>query len=376
MVMLYLLVKGVEKMAEALKNMYNTAYFKHFSGILKEAYPEFNETSFIELIFDQDWENKELKQRIRHISAVLCQTLPASYPSALQILMEVAPSCRGFESLFFPDFVEAFGLDPEHWDMSISALETLTPFSSSEFAVRPFIQSDPDRMMAIMLRWAEHEDHHVRRLASEGCRPRLPWAAPLKALKADPSPVIPILTLLKEDSSEYVRKSVANHLNDISKDHPALVKQIASDWKGKHTATDWIIKHGCRTLLKRGDHEVLTLFGLETSPKVEIKELTLSASTLAIGDSLNFTFSLNHTNPNPYRLRVEYAIDFVKANGSISRKLFKITENIYKQGTTVFNRTQRFQNLSTRKHYAGKHRITIVINGQEMAEDYFQLTNL
>ncbi|MCE5173124.1 DNA alkylation repair protein [Paenibacillus profundus] len=358
-------------MAEALKEMYNPSFFQHFCAIVKQAHPEFDDRLFMNLIFDQEWGNRELKQRFRHITHALSATLPPSYPEAIELLMKITPQCRGFEYLFFPDFVEEYGL--AHWDVSISALKQFTASSSSEFAVRPFIEADPIKMMSIMEEWARDEDHHVRRLASEGCRPRLPWAAPLKMFKDNPAPILPILSLLKEDESEYVRKSVANNLNDISKDHPGLVKKIGSEWKGQHPHTDWIIKHGCRTLLRKADPEVLSLFGFNTEPDVQIKNLLLSNDQLSIGDTLAFEFVLVNPSPDIHKLRIEYGINFVKANGTTSRKLFKITENTYKNGEVAFHRTHSFKDLSTRTHYEGQHRIFIAINGREMAEAYLQL---
>lgn len=360
-------------MAEALKNMYNQSFFNHFCSIVKRVYPKFDKQLFIKLIFDEEWENRELKQRIRHITHTLSHTLPPSYPEAIDILIKIAPECKGFEYLFFPDFVERYGIS--YWDLSVSALKQFTSSSSSEFAVRPFIEQDPKIMMMIMEKWAQDKDHHVRRLASEGCRPRLPWATPLKMFKDNPAPILPILSLLKEDESEYVRKSVANNLNDMSKDHPHIVKKLCAEWKNEHPYTDWIIKHGCRTLLRKADPEVLSLFGFETKLDVYIKDLSLSSEQLEIGDAITFHFALVNQSLDSYKLRIEYGIDFVKANGSTSRKLFKITENTYRNGETIFNRTHSFKDLSTRKHYEGRHRLSIVINGQEMASAYFQLNS-
>src|SRR5690606_550673 len=145
-------------------------------------------------------------------------TLPPDYIEAVGVLKKAAPYFTGLEAMIFPDFVETYGLD--HWEASMDALELMTRYSSSEYAVRPFIAKDTERMMAQMLEWAHSDSEHVRRLASEGCRPRLPWAMGLTMLKKDPSPILPILETLKQDESLYVRRSVANNLNDISKDHP------------------------------------------------------------------------------------------------------------------------------------------------------------
>ena len=169
-------------------------------------------------IFDNNWKDKALKQRMKHISASLHHYLPMQYSDAIQILMKSSSKFRGFQYMFFPGFVERYGLN--QYETSIQALEHFTKHSSSEFAVRPFITKYNHKMMAQMEVWAESDNHPIRRLASEGCRPRLPWATALPEFKQDPAPILPILEKLKNDESEYVRRSVANNLNDISKDHP------------------------------------------------------------------------------------------------------------------------------------------------------------
>lgn len=359
-------------MADTFVDKYNEEFFGKFTSLLNQEYPAFEPERFLTLIYDERWEHEQFKQRIRHISEALHMTLPASYTDALAVLTRVAHQCRGVEYLFFPDFVEAYGLDD--WNASIAALERFTPYSSSEFAVRPFIIQDSETMMAQMLGWSRHHDHHVRRLASEGCRPRLPWAMALNHFKADPSPIVPVLEQLKRDSSEYVRKSVANNLNDISKDHPDLVIQLARNWHGEDPHTDWIIKHGCRSLLRQGVPEVLSLFGFVISPDVTVDNLVLDTGTLAIGESLTFSFTIRANSSTSQRLRVEYGIDFVKANGKTSRKLFKITEHELGRTERSYVRTHQFKDLTTRKHYPGEHRLTIVLNGVELAAADFNVT--
>ncbi|MFD0959097.1 DNA alkylation repair protein [Paenibacillus chungangensis] len=352
-------------MAETFAGRYTEHFLRQFALRVKGSYAAFDEERFMRLVQDENWEQKQLKQRIRHISVALRAILPKAYREAVDVLDDIAPQCTGIEYLFFPDFVEVFGLDD--WEASITALERFTPYSTSEFAVRSFILSDPDRMMSQMLEWTSHPDHHVRRLASEGCRPRLPWGIALHPFKADPSPILPILERLKTDDSEYVRKSVANNLNDISKDHPEVVKGIARSWHGKHAGTDWIVKHGCRGLLRKADPDVLSLFGFPDKPDVTVTELALGEPSVEIGETLNFTFTIRSTNiSGPQRLRIEYGIDFVKANGKTSRKLFKVAERDIGSAELQYARAHSFKDLTTRKHYPGKHRLTIVINGVEL----------
>ena len=206
-------------MAEKLKDAFFTrATLTRLADAIAQADARFDRSQFLSLVFDAEWEAKELKARLRHAAVCLGRVLPPSYAQALKILRQVAPHSSGFDGLIFPEFVEVYGLD--EWERSLPALEFFTRFGSSEFAVRPFLHRDPARVMQYVMKWADSDNHHVRRLASEGCRPRLPWAMALPKFKADPSPLFPVLEKLKDDESDYVRKSVANNLNDISKDHP------------------------------------------------------------------------------------------------------------------------------------------------------------
>jgi 3-methyladenine DNA glycosylase AlkC len=280
----------------------------------------------------------------------------------------------GLEHMLFTEYVELFGI--EHYDTSMEAMEFITQFISCEYAVRPFIIRYPDKAMKQMLQWSKHKSLHVRRFSSEGARPRLPWAMALPALKKDPAPLLPILENLKDDESEFVRKSVANNLNDITRDHPEMVLKLVKQWQGKSPRTDWIIKHGSRTLLRKAHPTALQLFGLAVSDKVVVDKLKLAVKSLAIGDKLDFSFNLTNTGSKAIKLRVEYGIDYMKSNGKTNRKLFKITENTYQPGQTyTFKRSQSFRNLTTRKHYEGQHGLAIVINGQELAGKSFTLTS-
>lgn len=352
-------------MAEPLKNLLNETYFKHFTTVFQQVDSDFDAEKFWRLLFDENWESRELKQRMRHASHTLRQMLPQDYIEALELLKRAAPSFTGLGAMIFPDFVEVYGL--AHWEASVAALELMTQYSSSEFAVRPFIAADLERMMAQMLKWAQSDNEHVRRLASEGCRPRLPWAMALTMLKKDPAPILPILEVLKQDESLYVRRSVANNLNDISKDHPEVLKQIARRWHGQHPDTDWILKHASRGLLRKADPDIMSLFGFETMVGMRVDGLSLSKQELSIGGDTVIAFELVNTGTEPLKLRVEYGIDFIKKNGTTSRKLFKITENVYEPGVVSFSRRHSFADLSTRKHYPGVHRLAIVINGVELA---------
>jgi len=359
-------------MAEPLKAMYNETFLRAFIDIVRKAYPAFDGEAFVRLTLGAGWNELELKGRMRRISESLRAKLPVEYESALGILEEIADECPGFPYLFFPDFVERYGL--EHWDRSIAALEKFTMMSSSEFAVRPFLILDQPRMMAQMLRWSGHPNEHVRRLASEGCRPRLPWAVALPALKRDPGPIWPILERLKADPSEYVRRSVANNLNDISKDHPTKVLEVARAWKGNNEETDWIVRHGCRGLLRAADSEIMALFGIVPLPEIQVREWTVSPTAVMIGESVEFRYILQLPKGEPIKLRLELAVYFPRSTGKIYRKLFKLSEKIAAGGSLLQGgRAFSFKDLSTRRHYAGLHRMALILNGQEVAAADVQL---
>ena len=357
-------------MAELLKHRYSATYIQRLATIAQHHHPVFDIPGFSQQIFDSDWEARELKSRMHHITLCLHQQIGMSYPSSIQLLSQMVADFSGFEAMFFPDYVMTFGLDD--WDTSMEALALFTQYSSSEFAVRPFILQNPERMMAQMLSWSTHPNEHVRRLSSEGCRPRLPWAPALPLLKQSPTMILPILEQLKQDSSLYVRRSVANNLNDISKDNPQVTGEIANRWLGQHSTTDWLVKHGCRTLLKKADPEILKLFGYDNQ-SIDVVDFKLSSNQLSMGETLGFTFSLTSDGPSLGKVRAEYAIDFVKANGQRSRKLFKISESSVQTNRKAFKKSHCFKPLSTRKHYPGEHRITLQINGQEKGCLPFQL---
>jgi len=359
-------------MAERLKDMFFTKASVHaLADAIKRCYGRFNKGRFAQLVFDDAFDELELKQKMRHTTECLRQTLPKSYPRAVKILIEAAPEIKGFEAMCLPDYVELYGLDD--WDLSMKALEWFTKYSSSEFAIRPFLERDAKRGMAFMEKLADDADANVRRFASEGCRPRLPWAMALPQFKRDPSPILPILEKLKDDESEFVRKSVANNLNDVSKDHPGLVLDLCEKWHGKSDRTDWIIKHACRTMLKAGDRKAMRLFGFGDPRRIGVVKLELNKRRLAIGDELQFSFAVKVGTKKACKLRLEYIVYFARPGEKVGRKVFQITEKRYTTGEHSIRRKHSFADMSTRKHHPGKHEIAIIVNGEEKARKVLSL---
>lgn len=362
-----------KNMADLLKNMYNHDTLHDLARKIQSVYPSFQIDEFLKSTMDETWEDLALKARVRKITMNLGKHLPTEYGEALDKLDKVAARCtNGFFGIVFPDFVEVYGQDEGNWDLSIAALERYTPYSSSEFAVRPFIISHEERMMAQMYIWSKHKNEHVRRLASEGCRPQLPWGQALTKFKKDPAPILPILQQLKKDPSLYVRKSVANNLNDISKTHPELAAKLAKEWYGDNEYTDWIVKHGCRTMLKNGNRDVLDLFGYDDADCIDTGDFVLEAATISLGEDLSFSFRIS--SGEAVKVRLEYGIDYVKANGKRNRKIFQISEtSLNKNEEKVYTKKHSFADLSTRKHYGGIHSIALIVNGVEQHKLDFEL---
>lgn len=363
-------------MAEPLKFMYNPAFFERLCPVLSNNIPGFDCKEFIFRVFNNTWPDLELKERIRRISIVLHHFLGGDFPSTSRQLVSIAHQIQNtgvrpqsFQYIFLADYVSVFGL--AHLRDSMIALEEITRLVSAEFAIRPFIVRYPEETMKLMYAWSKHPDENIRRLSSEGCRPRLPWGMGLADFKQDPSPVIPILETLKADPSEYVRKSVANHLNDIAKDHPKLIIEILKKWKGQHPLTDWILKHGSRSLLKKGDTEVLTLYGFSPTIEAGIRKLQHNRK-VKIGQSLDFKFDIINKENRPANVRLDYAIDYLTSTGKISRKIFKISEKIINPGEPItIHRKQSFKNFTIRKHFKGKHQLSILANGKKIAATEF-----
>lgn len=359
-------------MPTLLKDYYDRPFVTRLAEAVAAESPGFDPRAFTRAVLAAPWSDLALKQRMRRITTVLGDRLPGPYARQLAVLERIASHFTGLTALVFPDFVEVFGLDAPA--RSLPALELMTRYSTAEFAIRPFIVRDPTQTMAEMRRWAAHENEHVRRLASEGCRPRLPWGMALQAFKRDPRPVLEVLEILKADPSEYVRRSVANNLNDVGKDHPDVLLEAAARWHGRHADTDRLLKHACRTLLKRGDIRALTIFGLGHDVGAEVRRLTVRPTRLSIGDRVTFAFEVRHASTAHETLRLEYAVEFARPGGKSFRKVFQIVERPFTAGWHGFERRHSFRDLTTRTHHPGVHRFSVVVNGRPLASAVVRVT--
>lgn len=369
-------------MSTLLKDAYDKSYIQRIIAAFKAEGFDLAETEFEQLVFAQAWAQLELKARTSRICQSLASVLPCDAVSNVELLCRVAAHFNqtndGYLAMFLTEYIEA-NAQRIGWGASVQALARMTAYASAEFAVRPFIIADQQRMLLQMQIWAKSDNEHLRRLASEGCRPRLPWAQALPVLKLDPEPLRPILDALLEDQSLYVRRSVANNLNDISKDNPdwvlgycraALAKKQSSQSRD-HVI--WLVKHACRGLLKAGDPRVLSLFGYDNVDQVVIEAFN-AAPEAQIGDRLDYAFTVRRSDKKALgKIRIELLVDYVKANGKTSSKCFKLYDAHYQEVEKRVERHLSLKQLSTRKHYPGMHKLTIRVNGVDKASRAFEL---
>lgn len=366
-------------MAEPLKAIYSEQFFTSYLKDVKHLLPDFNDKLFVQQIFSEDWEQKELKQRMTHIAFVLRNFLDSSYPKAIQQIIDLIQIHRSdksngfnFECMFYPEFVSNFGLDDV--ESSVYAMEHITQFTSCEFAVRHFLNTYPEQIIAQMQAWSKHPHAYVRRLASEGMRTKLPWAIKVPILVNEPHHIHPILETLVNDESEWVRKSVANNLNDLSKDFPDFVKDFTKKWMNHSDEVNKVMKHACRTMLKKGDMECLELFGVSHNTAIDLRNFKVLTPTLNIGDSLSFEFQLENKGNEDVLLRIEYFIYFLRGKLAHYPKIFKISEKTLKGNSTqTIQKSHSFKEITTRKYYPGEHFISVVINGRESEKITFKL---
>ncbi|NQX92156.1 MAG: DNA alkylation repair protein [Flavobacteriales bacterium] len=327
-----------------------------------------NKKSYSQMALTKEYENMELKERIHHLADCLHRYIPGGYPEQVEVVKQLTSYIKGgLEGTVLTDFVEHFG--QEHWDESMLALEHLTQHSTGEFAIRPYLIHDLKKGMNQMTQWSSHANYHVRRFASEGCRPRLPWGKALTDLKKDPTPIFPILEVLLDDESDYVTRSVANNLNDISKDHPELVIQKCQKYLKENSNRQSLVKHALRGLLKQPHPKALELFGYSSLKGLKVNKFELDTEQVPWEGEMNMYLDIN---TKPKKLRIEFVVDYMKSNGKTSPKVFQWIDN-NNVSSQSWNKKHVFLERTTRKHYPGKHQVHLRINGVVMESRGFEL---
>jgi 3-methyladenine DNA glycosylase AlkC len=377
-------------MPEAFKNLFNADLIHTTAGHLQRAWPAFDAKAYIATA-TKGLDALEMKARAMQIADALEHTLPSSFAQASRVVTAaLAPATPG-DDLKVMQTPQALAAGLSGWFMwplgewvvrqgmqepqlALQTLHALTQRHTSEWAIRPFIVNHPVLTYATLHRWLGDGSVHVRRLVSEGSRPRLPWGLQLKSLIADPSPTLPLLLKLQDDKSEYVRRSVANHLNDIAKDHPKLV----TDWVAQHLPgappeREALLRHATRTLVKDGDPRALKLWGVGGAWRGEAT-LALSAKKVRVGESLSLAVRLKSSAKAAQDLLLDYAVHHVKADGSTSAKVFKGWKLKLAAGAVAeLSKSHSLKPITTRRYYAGVHRVELLINGQAAADAAFEL---
>lgn len=357
-------------MAEPLKNLFGPDVPVVIADMVSKEAVDFDRGRFLDVALD-GYDALELTPRARQISDALGETLPADRAEALRIVTdslgpEIGDSeltgMEGFRYMPFVFFVAEHGID--HFEPAMTAQYELTKRFTAEFSIRAYLDRYPERTLSRLEVWATDDNVHVRRLVSEGSRPRLPWAARLRRFQEDPSPVIALLELLKDDDEEYVRRSVANNLNDISKDHPDVAVAIADRWWNDEVNRQRMVRHGLRTLIKQGDPNALAVLGYRKDSPVQIRSVTISPVDLNIGDKVRITVELENASERQGEALVDLIVHFVKANGSTSQKVFKGGERSLQPGeTAAISKLISLAQHSTRTHYPGRHVVEVQVNG-------------
>lgn len=372
-------------MAEPFKNLFNPKLIALMGENFARVDRNFDADRFVALATN-NMKELELKQRSNQICDALTATMPSNFREACETLtkalhpdeevhfseMETDESgIADWGVMPMADYVAEHGLGD--FDYSLEVLAEMTKRSSSEFAIRHFFIADQNRTMDKTMEWAKDENFHVRRLASEGSRPRLPWGLQLKEFVIDPSPLLPMFEILKDDSEEYVRRSLANNINDIAKDHPTVVSTIAANWM-KDASKDRarLVKHACRTLVKNGHKPTLEALGY-SAPKVILEELIISTPTVMLGEVLEFAITLTSTAKTSQPLIIDFIIHHRKANGSTTPKTFKWKILDLAEGKTLSaSKRHPMKPITTRVYYQGTHTLEIQINGEIFGTQDFE----
>ena len=373
-------------MAEPFKNLLNRDVIEGMAQHFEKYCANFDKKGFIEDA-TQGLELLELKARTDRITDTMIEYFPENFEIAGKIMLSSLGSPLGDDvssGVVDSKGIAGWAVTPmthyvalkghENFDLSMTLFREMTKCASSEFGIRFFILKQPEKTLGVLKKWALDPDQHVRRLVSEGSRSRLPWAMRLPIFIEDPSPVIEILEMLKDDESEYVRRSVANNLNDIAKDHPDVVSEIAKKWMvNASNERIKLIRHACRTLVKNGHKKTLAVLGYKP-PSIHEADLEILTPAVIFGEALAFSISITSSSSQDQPLMIDYIIHHQKANGKTSPKVFKCRiANLLTNKTLKITKKHPIKKITTRVYYAGTHSLEIMINGVSVGKCDFQL---
>jgi 3-methyladenine DNA glycosylase AlkC len=363
-----------------LKDQFGPSAPRAIASMIRAVHPGFPHRAFLRDALS-GYEPLSLTARGLHVAAALRAHLPSDYPEAVRILVESAEQPHSHRAtagmagfLYMPHlyFIARHGLD--HFEESMHAQHALTQRFTAEFSIRAFLEAHPDRTLARLRDWTADPSVHVRRLVSEGTRPRLPWAPRLRAFQRDPAPVLALLELLKDDAELYVRRSVANNLNDIGKDHPDLLARVARRWlRGAGPERRWIVKHALRSAVKRADAGALAALGFAGKASVVVRRVSIDPGSPRIGGSVDIAFDVLNNSRKPVRVMADLVVHFVKARGT-GTKTFKLKALELAPGqSAALAKRIALRQLTTRRHHPGLHAVEAQFNGERRPLGSFRL---
>ena len=372
-------------MAAQLKTFFDAALVADLAGTFRAADPAFAAAAFAAEA-SRGLEALELMDRALWIAAVLGRHLPADFPAAARVVeRSLGPELDGDELLgrgmapfrYLPHVLWVAQRGLGHFEEALRLQHALTRRFSCEFSIRAYLQADPARTLARLREWAGDANPHVRRLVSEGTRPRLPWASRLSGAAADPRPVLALLELLRDDPTTLVRRSVANHLNDLSKDDPALALATCRRWlRGAPPERRALVHHALRSLLRTRHPGALGLVGHGGRPEVALGGLTATPRRVAVGGQVVISFTLASRAARAQPLRVDLAVHFVKASGKARPKAFRVASlTLPARGEVALEKRISLAVHSTRTPNPGRHRVELVVNGATLGEVDFEVVS-
>jgi len=357
--------------AEPLKAFFDAALVGRIADSLRRAYPALDRKAFIRAVGPLD--DLELLDRARAIAGAFTKTLPTDFELAAELvtrsLAPLSPTSEGAGMgpfFYLPHVLWVADAGLAHFEAAMALQHALTQRFTAEFSIRAYLERHPEATLARLRAWTTDPSHHVRRLVSEGTRPRLPWAPRLRAFQADPTPILPLLDALVDDPSLYVRRSVANSVNDITKDHPEVAVALATRWMEAPTEERaWVVKHALRSLVKQGHGGALRALGVDAQRRPAVRvEAALSAARVSIGESLRVVVTVTNTGKKPLAAIVDLGVHFVKASGEARPKVFKLRRVDLAPGASVeLPKTLSFAEHTTRTPHPGKHGLDARVNG-------------
>ncbi len=397
--------------AALLREVINRDTISSLALRIENAWKDFNRELFIEKAVSH-LSDLALMERLDQVTETLAEFLPETFERSADILIKSLPpeigderrdldgldlsSENGFIIIALTNYIARFGSDC--FDISMNAFLEMTKRFSSEGSIRHFLISHEEAVLNYYRKWIYDKNVHVRRLVSESLRPRLPWAVRLKQYVIDPTPILEFLEILKDDPELYVRRSVANNLNDISKDNPAVVTDTLKRWSRDDEGRDdegrddegrddegrdegvnsdemkWLIKHALRTLIKKGDPKALAILGFRADADISLSDIQLESDSIELGDSLNFTVTVVNTGKRVENLVIDYVLHFMKANGKPAPKVFKLKTGTVKSGESIVLRKKHpLKKINTRTYYPGTQALSMKVNGREFDKVFFDL---